>query len=298
MTVKAFINQINNRSIDDFLGLSPGQMDCILYDAVEEKEQILSFNDSFEPGLLENVEAVGKIKLLLNMVGEAGEAKATKNGFLPIKIVNAIGNFNEPEFYHITSEEVADEVRAVRFAATDCGWLKKKNGKFSLTKKGEQIFKNGFTPAHYVTLLKYWIFDYSWSFSDGFPEYPRLQQASLFALYILREKAQEGVPIPELALLFARAFPKICAQNSADPNTSNEPHNREFPCIFNLRFIERFAIAFGLVEATKDKPSYFGRREALEVKTTALFSAVCSWFPADKQGPFPVIVTDGNDLVH
>jgi hypothetical protein len=291
-------DKINSEGLVDFLGLSPDQMYQLVYGNIDDLTPIITFNTNFDRALLDNVPVVNQLLLLISLIGEAGEAKATKNGFLPKKIVNAVHKIASDRQYTVQSEEDQPTILVLRYAATDCGWIKKRSGKFSLTKKGEQILKNGFLQKDYVRLLKYWLREYLWSFADGFSECLSIQKAAFFSLYILEQKAQQLLPSKTFAELFITAFP--FAVDEIEPSLySSKPGRDEVAFILRLRFFRRFAAYFGLVDYVVDKDlPYFSRDEQSHVKTTILFQEVLYWFSEEKQKSGQARAAEGDDLLH
>jgi hypothetical protein len=288
--------QRNSMGLGDFLGLSPGQMHIILCGSLEDIRPILSFNPEFDKALLADVPVVTHATLLIKLIAEAGEAKATQNGFLPKKIVNVLCEPHPMPVYSVQSEEYEPRVLALRHAVTACGWLKKKNRKFSLTKKGQLIFEKGFTPYDYARLLQYWLRSYRWSFADRYPECPIIQQAAVFSLYILRQEGRELIPSKRIAELFMRAFP-TSLDMLRDKIFVERPPEEELAAILRLRFLERFAAYFGLVNYSVDLGlSFFERDERSQVVLTKLFSEVLCWFGDDKLGSGQM-PDDGDDQV-
>lgn len=291
-----FQAQRNAKALDDFLGLSPDQMQIIFYGSLEDIKPILSFNPEFDKELLADVPVVTKATLLIKLLGEAGEAKETQNGFLPKKIVNALCEPHPLPGYSAQSEEYEPRVLALRHAATACGWIKKRNRKFSLTKKGQQIFEEGVTPYDYITLLEYWLRRYRWSFEDRYPECPLIQQAAFFSLYILHQEARQLIPSARVAQLFVRAFP-MSLDIVRDEIFPERSPDEQLTAILRLRFLERFAAYFGLVNYSIDLGlSFFERDDRSQVVITKLFSEVFRWFGNDKLGSGQM-PDDGDDQV-
>jgi len=299
MKIKLIDSAVNSQPVDDFLGLTPDQLHVILYSPLDEMQHIVDFNSSFDSSLLEQVPIVKKVMLLIKLIGEVGEAKATRNGYLPKKIVNALYDFHGLDKFTVPTEEYAPSILALRHAVTDCGWLKKKSGRFSLTKKGEQVFQNGFTPTHYVILLKYWMINYNWAFTDWYSACAIVQQSAVFSLYVLLKRANEPIPSESLTKLFVRAFPYALEELSAEPDRIERSVEERLGMIFSLRFLERFALYFGLIDYLVDENlPYFERDKKAQVKTTALFAEVLHWFPPNKQKIATLVRSIGNDLVH
>lgn len=276
-------SEINSQIIVDFLGLSPYQMHFLLYGNWDDVAPIISINDTFDNNLLSEVPIVKKVSLLIRMIGEVKEEKATKNGNLSKRIVNALYESPLPGCKDtIASEEYAPSVKALRHAVTDCGWIKIRNQKFSLTKKGQKIFEKGFTSVDYVTLLKYWLRKYDWSFTDGHPECAIVQQSALFSLYVLRETAKELSPSKDFTKLLLKALPAALALLPEGNFHRIDPEER-LSNIVELRFLDRFAAYFGLIDYVLDESlPYFERPTTGQVRTTSLFSQALLWFSGEE----------------
>lgn len=289
----------NGEPLDDFLGLSPEQMHTILYSPLDEMQHIISFKDTFNQSLLDEVPVVKKVMLLIKLIGEAGEAKATQNGYLPKKMVNALYDFHSLEKFTVPTEEYAPNILALRHAVTDCGWMKKKAGKFSLTMKGKQIFERGFAPSNYVVLLKYWIRNYNWAFTDGHPACPIVQQAAIFSLYLLYKKARESILSEVVTQRFIRAFPYALEELEKEPHPYEKCVEERLGSIFCLRFLERFAAYFGLIDYQIDKQlPYLERGKNAQVMIMKLFDQVLCWFSLDTRKTVPMVNSAGNNTLH
>lgn len=285
MAIKFFEAPSNYRPDDDFLGLSPNQMHLLLYGDFESCESIVKICEDFDPALLAAAPVVQKASLLIKLIGESGEAKATENGFLPKKIVNALIDDLWPGYrVERQSEEYAPEVLALRISLTHCGWIKNRNRRFSLTKKGRQVFEQGFCPKTYVALLRYWIVRHNWAFSDGYDECPIVQQAALFSLYVLRQKAvADFLPAEEFSQIFIRAFP-AALEEIAPKTYETWDAGGELSSILKLRFLRRFARYFGLIEYINDELFALEKKgKPPQIKTTQLFGKVFRWFPKENQ---------------
>ena len=284
MKLKFLKDEINARPIDDFLGLSPNQIHLLLYYPFEDFEHILTFDSSFDEALLKDVPVVDKTTLLIKLIGGAGEVKATKNGNLPLKIVNALYDNPFPDTRHTApSEDYALDVLALRLTVMRLGWIKKRNQRYSLTRKGQQIFDEGFTPHHYIILLQYWLRRYNWSFTDGYRGCQIVQAAALFSLWVLHRKAREHLAIKSFIDAFIRGFP-MAVEEAIPIEFANITATDELSSVIDLRFIERFAQYFGLIECTADENFFSWERiEKAQIRITPLFDAALRWFPPEKQ---------------
>ncbi len=268
----------NFRPVDDFLGLSPDEVHRLLYQRFAGSLDIVTLSATFAPALLENVPAVQDAMVLIRRLGEAGSLKATQKGNFPLMVVREIYKQQTlrdlEEEWNVASEEDALLVRLLRHALTACGWMKCRSKQFSLTKKGEVVYRKGFLPEHYQQLLQNWIFETNWGFLDGHNPCPFVQHAALFSLYLLSQKAADFTLASDLSGAFVRAFP-AALPDVISPFDSDTPQ-AILSRIFELRFLERFCLYFGLLEF-KGKRKHLLDGKPLEVKTTELFRGVFCW---------------------
>jgi len=110
--------------------------------------------------------------------------------------------------YAIRSEEEEPLLHALRVLLTICGWVKKRNGRFSLTENGRKIVKEDFSSAHFWNLLDKFTLMFNWEFMDRYPPFPIIQQSFLFGLYLLHRQAGREIEDQVLAGHFLRAFPQ------------------------------------------------------------------------------------------
>ena len=243
--------------------------------------QIFRLNPDFDSELLKDVPVVKDLISLLRILADAGEARATQNGNLPVKIVNKLyikqmGN-NRPFLRKIQSEEYVPDILSLRVNAINCGWIKKRKNKFSLTKKGEVILKNGITRSNYLYLINHFMFKFNWSYPDGWDHCKIIQQAVVFELYILHNKARDSLDEREFANLFLKAFP-FAPEEVDDEYCNDEQKPRVLAGYLESRFLKRFCEQFGLI---KIDPKYeydddYGIIN--NFKTTKLFNDLFLWF--------------------
>jgi len=291
MDLKKLQEEMNSRPIAEFLGLSPNQMHLLLHYPFEDLKGIVKFNSSFDKDLLIKVPVVTKASLLIKRVGEAGELKATQRGFLPIKLVHELDDFERRKgFRHkAVSEEHVASVLALRLMIMDLGWLKKRNSKFSLTKKGQKIYEHGLDVSAYFELLEFWMFKCNWSFLDRAFECHFLQQTTVFILYLLKQKAKELISIQDFTELYIKVFPLSLKEIPVGEHF--QPPEKELEWVMGRRCIEKFAAYFGLVQYLTDENS---AKQTYQVrskfKTTELFREIFSWFPVEET---KIVVPEG-----
>ena len=135
------------------------------------------------------------------------------------------------------------------------GLIKKRNKKFSLTKKGQTLLIEENCAQLFKTIIETWVNSFNFGFSDGYHNYSLIQHASVFNFYFLHKLANDWISGEELGTYFLNAFPNL-AIHSEFKHSSAE---KEIVRCFALRFLERFCLPLGFVEQ-KDNGKYFSER--------------------------------------
>jgi hypothetical protein len=260
----------------DFFGLSPQQMGRLLYQALEDTSDIVTLNRDLSNEKILEAPIVKEAVYFLRRLGELEPLKATAKGNLPQAFAREIHNrFPEhPEFaFRIASEEDDLKLNALRHILDMCGWIKKRNQKFSLTQKGKVLNGKGFGTEDFQHLLHTYTQKFNWASRDFFPEFRIIQQAFLFSCYLLHRKAKAGASADELSNYFVQAFPTLTKidERNLSPEESLELAQRSF----FVRFIERFCEYFGLVTVEKKEKISF--RLDYFVRTTPFFDELFQW---------------------
>ena len=276
---------VNFLPLDDFLGLSPDEVNRLLYQPFEETSDIVVLNNTFREELLNHVPVIQDARLLISRIGESGELKATQKGNLPLKLVQELHKIqcrrDYEEEWHVGSEEEAPLIQLLRYVVTSCGWIKFRDKKFYLTKKGEKLRDKNFSPQDYHQLMQFWLRKLNWGYLDRYDPCPIVQHAFLFSLYALSQKASDFVEAQTLGELFLRAFPAAVDEVKPHPYYQDKPE-QIVSNIYCLRFIEGFCLYFDLLQ-TKEKRAALLRKAPLEVKTTQLFHAAFQWKVSEKR---------------
>lgn len=273
--------KVNAKPIDDFRGLSADQMNRIMYSFLEDIGDIVGFRNSFDTQLLEQVPAVRRAGLLIRLIGEAKEARMTAKGFLPKKIANAVFHESPESDFDLTmalhSESDALDVLALRNMMIKCGWIKVRNQKVSLTKSGQKVYEDGFGPKEFVKLIKVWITQYNWSFTDLYGPFAFLQHTAVFSLYLMRLRRGEPFRASDLTADLLRAFPMIPEMLPSASFFKND-YLEGLSCIVHLRLLCRFGVYFGLVESVNSQTrDLINSRHDHAFRTTLLFDTIFAW---------------------
>lgn len=139
------ISRHNNSPRDDFNGLSPYEMDQIIYHPFSEQCVVGLYRLGKEE--YEKIPLVRQALFLLNTLNEK-ELKLTKLGWLPLKIVAEAYPLGQPEWIlEVTGQKRINEYDAksvwmARIIIELLGWVKTRKGMLSLTVKGKKALSD------------------------------------------------------------------------------------------------------------------------------------------------------------
>lgn len=272
----AWLEKKNAEPKSEFLGLSPEQMHRMMYRPFDETSDIVTLNKNLSNEKILEIPIVKEAIYFLRRLGELQPLKATAKGNLPRTFACEIHDRfpEDPEFhYPIGSEEGDMKLSALRHILDMCGWIKKGNQKFYLTKKGQILNGKGVGPYDFLHLFRTYTQKFNWASRDLYPELEMIQQAFLFSCYILHRKAKTPVRANELSTHFIQAFPAVLKKEEKCL-PSEDPYDFLHRS-FYLRFIERFCEYFGLV--TIEKKEKRSLRLDYLIRTTLFFGKMFQW---------------------
>ncbi len=277
--VQSFLDDLTSKKnaepIPEFLGLSPEQMYRVLHTPFAEITDILTFNRDLSKKDILNAPIVKETMYFLKRLSELQPLRATAKGNLPQAFVREMHEkFSERPFYpfKIRSEEEDQKILALRHILEMMGWIKKRNQKFSLTKRGDSVVQNGFSVDDFFLLLETYTRRFNWSFRDFYPQLEIIQEGFLFSCYLLYKKAKDYIQTYEISNYFIKAFPGVLDEVQEFSFWKPEEEVSEAFC---LRFIDRFCNYFGLV--TIEKEGKFYNYSKSSVKITPFFEKLFRW---------------------
>jgi hypothetical protein len=265
------MEQRNSRGLDEFLGISPEQMNQLInfpYDS----PALVTFPDNYRVD--DTVPYVFFFHRLLAAVG-TNNFKPTERGNLPRNFCRAValkwegeeGYAKRTRYAGINSESDFIELNCFRHVCEFAGYLRKYRGKYIIGKECRQLLKVRGPSAVYRGLFKTYSTKLDWGFGDGYPEFLSLiQRFWAFALYLLQQFGDQWRPAGFYENAFLRAFPAL-----ADPTleTSYQSAEEAVKAAFRIRVLQRWMPMFGLVEFESTEPdkllsnSYRVRKTAL-----------------------------------
>jgi len=254
--VNAAMNQLtqaqNDSAITSFHGLSPSQMHRVLYFPFDSPE-LVKFAES--PAAPSQVPALRLFALLVDGIGEKG-LTPTATGNLPRSFCREAalafwgeeGYVEHTRYGSLRTELDFFDMHCLRLTAELAGLVRKYKGKFVLTAECKKKIAASGVESVYTDLFMAYTQKFNWSYRDGFQEFPFLQQAFLFTLFLLRKYGGEFRPQAFYEDIFLEAFPNLLDEVEEKVyQTKDETLRRGY----FLRTMENFAAFFGLAELRK-----------------------------------------------
>jgi len=249
--VQAFIEQhtqqLNQKSLDEFHGLSPEQMYRLLYFPFASPDMVRF------PEVLDTIPSAPILTLfglLVEAIGEQG-LKPTAKGNLPRKFCReaALTYWGEQTYLEntrfggINREDDFSDLHTARLVAELAGLIRKYKGRFILSRDCRALLAGEGLAALYPRLFRAYIEQFNWGYRDGYPELHFMQTAFLFTLYVLARYGNSWRPHEFYEDSFLRAFPTVL--DEMPPNLVYTPEEKIRSC-YTWRTLVHFAGFFGL----------------------------------------------------
>lgn len=245
--VTAFAQRENRRALDDFQGLSPEQMHCVLYLPFASPDLVRI------PEVLDASPSAPILKLfclLADAIGAQG-LKPTAKGNLPRKVCReaALAYWGEAthrertRFGDIHGEADFDELHTTRLVAELAGLIRRHRGRLILGRDCRRLLAGDGLGAIYPRLFRAYVERFNWAYRDGYPELGFIQRAFLFTLYLLARHGGTWRPQRFYEDAFLRAFPMILNEAPSWPLTTPEETVRR---CYSRRTLMQFAGFLGL----------------------------------------------------
>lgn len=248
-----FMNQRNNRGLNEFEGYSPFEMQHILYHTFGEKSPIRLQKLKSEDYQL--IPILNQVKYLARLVSNAGELKLTKLGFLPTKVVSELYGQGYMKEDHVESnisklykETDSNSVHIARILLEISGLAKKRNNILSLTQKSEKILNDNFTLCQLI--LETYCEKFNWAHSDYYGENNIGQLGFGFSLILLHKYGTRNLSERFYQEKYFNAFPMLLDNITYPTYTTKERYTGH---CYSLRTFDRFLSYFGLIQIQKEK---------------------------------------------
>lgn len=245
--IRKYIESQNNQMIDHFDGLSPYQMDDIIYYPFEDEKIIVI--QELNPDQLKQIPILNQINSLIDIIKREKEIKLTQLGFLPIKFVKELFEHRhiKDDFldeYNLGKQKREMDIPTVHIARIFLeitGIVKKRNNKISLTKKSEKLRAN---PHELLkTLFTSFVTSYNWGYFDRYEDHMIGKLGSVFTLLMISRYGNVKREDTFYSEKYFKAFPDL--EDILPYNWYNQkPH---YHC-FSIRTFDRFLYYFGLIK--------------------------------------------------
>lgn len=158
---------------------------------------------------------VRQVLHLMTLLSE-GELKLTAKGYLPPKVVEALYEMGShswsTDWYKQKSEPKVEEVRVLRVVLKECGLVKVRTGKMSLTAKGKRLLAERNDLIH--TVMLFLLRDYNTGWLDGYDDMETGNVGRLYSLWLLHHFGEEWRLKEFYAGEYFRAFPTLKNANA------------------------------------------------------------------------------------
>ncbi|MBB4079782.1 hypothetical protein GGR28_002409 [Lewinella aquimaris] len=257
------IRDVNESPNDDFEGLSPRQVHFLLNDFLG-RGSVVKIRVDMPSDTVDRMPLPEMVRRLLSQLQQK-EINLTQKGNLPGKLVKEMyatgllpDRYIEQGITILRGEDDYLAAQVAKHLPLVLGWTKKRNGKLSLTKKGEKALtlpRGTFFQQLFQAHLRR--FNLGWS--DGYPESGELQYLFPYLAYLLLILGRKARFVTEYAERMSRAFPML------------EEAYGDLTSVMELRFFDRFLYYYGLVP---ERNTILSREPAQPFQPTDLYRAV------------------------
>lgn len=246
----------NNTPLDDFLGLTPNEINYMLYDTFCDKSPV-QIRGNIDNAILNQIPLFRIAEEYLKIIQREKQIKLTPLGALPKKVIVELydkkfllDDIIETGITKLSREQDCISILSARLTAEVAGLVKKANGKLSLTKTGTKLILPENRPELFKSFFQAFTDKFQWSFNDLYPEQPIGQLGWAFSLFMLNKFGNEPRLTSFYAEKYLKAFPHFISFFEYDFSAQ-----RQFKHCHGIRTFDRFLLWFGFV--TVEKQSAF-----------------------------------------
>ena len=275
--LKKAAEERNRRRISEFEGYSPKEMQSILYDTFGKDSPIRL--KKMKSADYERIPLLNQIKYMMHLVEKAGELKLTKRGNLPVKVVADIYEQGYIEDYFIEKgisklykEEDTQSINLPKILLEISGLVKKRNNKWSLTKKGSELLTDD--RALLRRMWHYFGSRFNWAYYDGYETEKLGRLGYGFSLILLDKYGDKSRKDSFYAEKYLKAFPDLLGEVR---QTTYRDRKHVFTNCYSTRTFDRFLDYFGLIHIQKGS-----WQDPTMISKTPLFSKMIQIIPPVK----------------
>ena len=251
--VESYVQSHNHSPVEDFQGLTPHEMQQLLYRPFDAPE-VLQFRSDLPASISAPV-----LDLFMQLAAfmQDGPLRLTQAGNLPVAVCTEIaGNYvtrsdifwRDERRTQLREGDFAD-LHVVHIVGKLAGLLHKRHGKLNLTARARKLLTQRETAAIYLALFEAFVGKYNWGYMDGYPEFSIIQQSWAFSCFLLQREGNTERPTEQYADRFLQAFPATASE--AEGSTwQTAAHVRR---CYVTRVIFRFMAFLGLAEVRSEE---------------------------------------------
>ena len=190
------------------IAFSPDQMYRMLYSPFEHgcPVQLRMLTD----GQIEQIPIMRQVLHLMGLLS-SGELKLTAKGYIPPKIVEDLYEMGEhswnTDWFKQKSEPKTEEIQVLRVVLRECGLIKTRMGKMSLTAKGKKLLANRNELMR--TVMLFLMQDYNTGWLDLYEDMEVGNVGRLYSLWLLHKYGGEWRHTDFYTAEYAKAFPMM-----------------------------------------------------------------------------------------
>jgi len=198
----------NSTPADYFNGFTPQQMHEMIYSPLEEgcPVQLRTLSDN----QIAEIPIMRQVMCLMNTLA-SGELKLTAQGYIPPKIVNElyqIGTHSwSTDWFKQKNEPKVEEIQVLRVVLKECGLIKTRTGRMSLTAKGKSLLSRHNELLH--TVMHFLLRDYNAGWLDGYDDMEVGNVGRMYSLWLLHRFGDQWRNTDFYADEYFRAFPTM-----------------------------------------------------------------------------------------
>ena len=204
----------------DFNGFSSEQMSLMLYRPLEVGGPVQLHRLTDEQ--MEQIPVMRQALHLMNVLSEK-EMKLTAQGYIPPKVVAKLYELGShswnSDWYKQKSEPKTEEVQVLRVVLKECGLIKTRVGKLSLTAKGKQLFADHNELLR--TIILFLFRDYNTGWLDLYEDNEVGNLGRLYSLWLLHHYGEDWRDTGFYADEYSKAFPMLIAEHAYEYRVFN-----------------------------------------------------------------------------
>ena len=204
----------------DFNGFSSEQMSLMLYRPLEVGGPVQLHRLTDEQ--MEQIPVMRQALHLMNVLSEK-ELKLTAQGYIPPKMVAELYELGShswsTDWYKQKSEPKTEEVQVLRVVLKECGLIKTRVGKLSLTAKGKQLLVDHNELMR--TIILFLLRDYNTGWLDLYEDNEVGNLGRLYSLWLLHHYGEDWRDTGFYADEYSKAFPMLIAEHAYEYRVFN-----------------------------------------------------------------------------